>query len=169
VTLHLVRHGRPVVDRDVPAREWVLDPASYDDVWALRERLPTRATWFTSPEPRAVETAQLLSDAATGIVDGLREHERGVGWVDDFPDAVRRAFERPDEAASPGWEPLSVCRARVVGAVGPILAAHAGEDVVLVGHGTVWAVLAAALTGTPPDPVRWAGPRMPDTICLDLP
>lgn len=169
MTLHLVRHGRPVMDRAVPAREWSLDPASYDAVWALRDRLPAHAAWYTSPEPKAVETAQLLTDAPTGIVDGLREHHRDGPWVDGFETAVRRAFERPDEPAEPGWEPLSTLRERVVGAVRPILAAHAGEDVVLVGHGTAWTVLAAALTGARPDLARWADLGMPAVISLDLP
>lgn len=178
--LHLVRHGRPVIDPATPSRTWSLDPASYDDVWALRERLPVAlhaAPWYTSPEPRAIETAQLLTDAQVGIVDGLREQHRGdpgdpatSGWVDDLAAAVRRAVERPDEPAVPGWEPLTSTRARVVGAVRPILAAHADEpDVVLVGHGTAWCLLAAELLGTAPDLERWARLALPDVVRLDLP
>jgi hypothetical protein len=34
VPLHLVRHGRPLVDPSRPARAWELDPSGYDDVWA---------------------------------------------------------------------------------------------------------------------------------------
>lgn len=43
----------------MPAAEWDLDPAAYD-VWALRAsgRLPARAAWLTSPEPKAAQTAQ---------------------------------------------------------------------------------------------------------------
>ena len=76
MTLHLVRHGRPLVVPGTPAAAWDLDPASYDDVWALRARLRARAAWFTSPEPKAVQTAQLLTDGEVGVVDDLREHER---------------------------------------------------------------------------------------------
>jgi broad specificity phosphatase PhoE len=170
--LHLVRHGRPAVEPDRPARTWSLDPASYDDVWALRDRLPTRATWYTSPEPKAVETAQLLTDGPVGIVDGLREHVRDGAWLGAdgaFEAAVRRAFAHPDEPATDGWEPLSACRRRVVDAVDPIRSAHAGEDVVLVGHGTAWTVLVASLTGAEPDLDRWAALAMPDLLVLDLP
>jgi broad specificity phosphatase PhoE len=167
--LHLVRHGRPLVDRAVPASSWSLDPASYDDVWALRDRLPPDAAWYSSPEPKAVETAQLLTDAPVGLVAGLREHERAAGWLDDFADVVRRAFARPDESAAPGWEPLAACRDRVGGAVRPILAAHGSDDVVLVGHGTAWTALVAALTGQPPDLERWAALALPDVICVDPP
>jgi broad specificity phosphatase PhoE len=164
VTLFLVRHGRPLVDRDRPAHEWPLDPAGYDDVWALRDRLPAAAAFYSSPEPKALQTAQLLTDGEVGVVDGLREHRRDAGWVDDYDDAVRRAFADPDSAAVDGWEPLAACRDRVVAAVTPLLAAHGAEDVVLVGHGTSWTALVASLTGSVPDLDRWATLRMPDLL-----
>ncbi|WP_134767404.1 histidine phosphatase family protein [Nocardioides sp. 1609] len=168
--LHLVRHGRPSVDLDRPAHEWVLDPAGYDDVWALRDRLPRRAAWYCSPEPRATETAQLLTDDGVGILDGLREHVRdSTVWIEDLEGAVRDAFARPEVPVRDGWEPLALCRDRVVAAVEPILAAHAAADVVLVGHGTAWTVLAAVLTGTEPDLDRWARLTLPDVLVLDLP
>jgi broad specificity phosphatase PhoE len=171
LTLFLVRHGRPVVDRSRPAHEWELDPAAYDDVWALRSsgRLPVHAAWFSSPEPRALATAELLTDGDVGVVDGLREQVRDNDeWVEDFDDAVRRAFAVPDAVAVPGWEPIAVCRDRVVRAVDGILAACGDSDVVLVGHGTAWTVLAAVLTRTEPDLERWRALAMPDVIALEL-
>ena len=167
--LHLVRHGLSLPVRGVPAAEWDLDPAGYDDVWALRSsgRLPTRAAWFTSPEPKAVQTAQLLTDADVGVLPDLREHERTGEWIADFPAAVRAAFARPDEPAVDGWEPLEVCRGRVAGAVRRVLEVHGSDDVVLVGHGTAWTVLVAELTGRPPDLDRWEALGMPDLITLD--
>jgi broad specificity phosphatase PhoE len=169
--LFLVRHGRPLVDRARPAREWELDPAGFDDIWTLRSsgRLPAHAAWFSSPEPKALATAELLTDGDVGVVDGLREHVRdSVEWVEDFDDAVRRAFAVPDAVAVPGWEPVVACRDRVVRAVDGILAASAGTDVVLVGHGTAWTLLAAALTRTEPDLERWRTLAMPDVITLEL-
>lgn len=169
MTLHLVRHGRPVPDWSRPAHTWSLDPAGYDDVWALRERLPRRAAWYSSPETKAVETAQLLTDDRVGELDGLREHVRdSTGRLDDFEATVRRAFAHPAEPAHPGWEPLAACRERVVAAVAPVLAAHAGEDVVLVGHGTAWTLLAAALSGASPDLERWAALAMPDVVRIEV-
>lgn len=166
--LHLVRHGRPLLVPGTPAADWDLDPAAYDDVWALRAsgRLPTRAAWFTSPEPKAVQTAQLLTDTDVGVLDALREHERTGEWLDDFAGAVRRAFDAPDAAAVPGWEPLDACRERVVPAVRRVIDVHDGEDVVLVGHGTAWTLVVADLTGRPPDLDRWARLAMPDVITV---
>jgi broad specificity phosphatase PhoE len=166
VTLHLVRHGRPLIDPLRPAAEWELDPTGFDDVWALRERLPSRAAWFCSPEPKAQQTAQLLTEGDVGIIDELREHERGPGLLDDFHDRVRAAFAEPALPAAPGWEPLATLRARLVPAVRRILDVHGDDDVVLVGHGTAWTVLVADLTGDEPDLVRWSSLGMPDVITV---
>ncbi len=167
--LHLVRHGRPLVDRSVPAAQWDLDPAGYDAVWALREsgRLPKHATWFCSPEPKAIATAQLLTDRDVGVLDDLREHVReSTAWIEDFAGAVRRAFAQPDLPAADGWETITACRARVLPAVETILDVHRGEDVVLVGHGTALTLVVAELSGRPPDPDAWAALRMPDLIVV---
>jgi len=169
MTLHLVRHARPLFTPGVPAAEWDLDPAAYDDVWALRAsgRLPTRAAWLTSPEPKAVQTAQLLTDGDVGVLPDLREHQRTGEWLEDFTGAVRRAFDHPDRPAVAGWEPLDDCRRRVTAAVRAVLEVHADTDVVLVGHGTAWTLVAADLTGRPPDLERWASLAMPDVIRVD--
>ncbi|MBL0747367.1 histidine phosphatase family protein [Nocardioides sp. G10] len=152
----------------MPAAEWDLDPAAYDDVWALRSsgRLPARAAWLASPEPKALQTAGLLTDGEVGVVDDLREHQRSGEWVDDFPAAVRRAFAEPDVPAAVGWEPLTACRDRVTRAVRRILEVHGDDDVVLTGHGTAWTLVVADLTGEPPDLDRWAALAMPDVISL---
>jgi len=165
--LHLVRHGRPVAEPGLLPSAWELDPVGFDDIWALREsrRLPEAARWFCSPEPKAVATAQLLTEGPVGIVEGLAEQVRDTGdWLADFEAVVRRAFADPDRSAYPGWEPLAVTRDRVVTTVRLLLADHPGEDLVLIGHGTAWTVLAAALSGQEPDLDRWAVLGMPDVI-----
>ncbi len=164
--LFLVRHGRPLVEPGVPPHAWQLDPAGLADVDALRTSggLPPHATWFSSPETKARQTASRLTDRTVTVVDHLAEHRRGVHWFGSaasFAAAVRCAFDRPDERAVPEWEPLSLTRARVVAAVRALTAEHPG-DLVLVGHGTAWTVLVAALTGRPPDLVAWERLAMPD-------
>lgn len=168
MTLHLVRHGRPLIEPQRPAAEWDLDPVGFDDIWALREsdRLPRRPSWFCSPEPKAQQTAQLLTDGEVGIIDDLREHQRAAGMLDDFRERVRAAFAEPDQSAAPGWEPLSALGARLVPAVRRILDVHGDDDVVLVGHGTAWTLLVAELTGQEPDLVRWDSLGMPDVIVV---
>ncbi len=172
MNLYLVRHGRPLIDQSLPAADWELDPAGFDDVWALREsgRLPSGAAWFSSPEPKSIQTAQLLTEGEVGIVEGLREHVRAsTVWIDDFAGAVRRAFEDPGAPAYDGWEPLATCGDRVVTTVRGLLADYADTDLVLVGHGTAWTVLVAELSGTAPDLDRWASLAMPDLWVVDSP
>ncbi len=165
MTLFLVRHGQPGVVPDRPAHEWELAPAGYDDVWALRDRLPPGAVWYSSPEPKALQTAQLLTDADVGVVDGLREMVRdSTDWIEPFEAMVRRAFEEPHLPACPGWESATACRDRVVPAVRHILEVHQDGDVVLVGHGTAWTLVVSALTGEPPDLEAWQRLAMPDVI-----
>jgi broad specificity phosphatase PhoE len=167
--LVLVRHGRSAVDTATPPHTWDLDPAGLPDVDALRARLPDPAAWYTSPEPKAVGTARRLRGADVPVVPALAEHRREVRWFDDpaaFRDAVRRAFDRPDERSVPEWEPLADLEARLVPAVREILKRHPDEDVVLVGHGTAWTLLRAALSGETPDLDAWAALRMPDAWTL---
>ena len=170
MALYLVRHARPILDLAVPASTWVLDPEHEHLVADLAGRAPwpTDAVWFTSPEPKAMRTALLLAGREVPVVEDLREHDRrGTGWVPDFTDAVREAFANPCSEARPGWEPMSRTRSRVVAAVRQILAEHPGRDVVLVGHGTAWTLLAAVLTGTEPDLERWRILAMPDVMTVE--
>ena len=159
--------------RGLPPERWGLDPAGFPDIEALRRSLRVRddAVWFSSPEEKALDTARRLTDGPVTVADDLSEHRRGARWFDspeEFRAAVRRAFERPDESAVPEWEPLSRTADRVVGAVRRLLDAH-DSDLVLVGHGTAWTVLAAAFSGGPPDLDAWERLAMPDVWVLDTP
>lgn len=170
VALYLVRHGRPNVDPAVPASTWVLDPEHEHLVADLAGRAPwpDDAVWFTSPEPKAARTAFLLAGREVPIVQDLREHDRtDTTWVPDFADAVGEAFARPYSEVRQGWEPIIRTRSRVVTAARKLLAEHPGRDVVLVGHGTAWTLLAAVLAGTEPDLERWRVLAMPDVITVE--
>jgi len=172
--VHLVRHGAPAVDRARPPHEWRLDPAGLPAITELAAsgRIPERARWFSSPEPKALGTAMQITDTTVTVVSDLREHQRdSTQWYDDleeFRALVRRAFDVPDDSAHPGWEPLIVTRDRVVPAVRRILAEHPREEIVLVGHGTAWTLVAAELTDRPPDLDAWAALRMPDVWAFEV-
>lgn len=170
MALYLVRHGRPIIDPSVMSSAWVLDPRHEHDVAELAARAPwpVDAVWFSSPEPKAVRTARLLAGRDVPVVRDLREHERrAVGLVPDFAGAVGEAFANPNAEVRRGWEPIARTRSRMVAATDRILEEHPGRDVVLVGHGTAWILLAAALTGTEPDLERWRVLTMPDVITVD--
>ena len=172
MALHLVRHGPPAIDPAIPADEWRLSAEAPDAVAALRSAavLPEDAAWFVSPEPKAIQTADLLGPPSYEVVDDLREQERSGNWVEDFDTAVIRALRDPDLPAVLGWEPAAATQERVVAAVRAItvramLRGH--DDVVLVGHGTAWTLLVAALTDAAPDVEAWQTMRLPDHCVLD--
>lgn len=143
MTLFLVCHGRPREQPGVPAGRWELDPTGFDDVWALRDRLPQGAAWFTAPAPAAVASAQLLTDAEVGILEDLREQGPA--------------------------EPVATWGSRVSRAVSTVLGVHHDQDVVLVGHASAWVLVAAERGSVVPDPDRWASLAVPDVIELAHP
>lgn len=169
MTLYLVRHGRPLIDPEVPAAQWSLDPAHHDDVLRLRRsgRLPDGALWFSSTEPKAVQTARLLTDTTVPALPDLCEVRRPGRWVDDFEAAVLRGFADPDTAPLPGWESCRAATSRLTRCLNDLRTAEPGRDLVLVGHGTAWILLAATVSGTEPDVRRWQRLAMPDLIVVD--
>ena len=117
------------------------------------------ATADTLTLPRVDVAAEARPRRVAAVTTAPAGHE-GEG----FP--VRRAFAAPDVPAHEGWEPLAATRDRVVAVVHGLLDAHPGEDLVLVGHGTAWTLVAAELTGGPPDLERWSRLGMPDVISI---
>ena len=68
--------------------------------------------------------------------------------------------------ARPGWETATATTDRVLAAVRRIHDSCPDDDLVLVGHGTAWTLLVAALTRGAPDLGAWARLRMPDHCTL---
>ena len=135
----------------------------------LHSRLPRGATWATSPEPKALGTARLLTDEPVTVVADLREVVRPASWYDAtrFEALVRRSVSEPDVGADAGWEPAASAQARVVAAVRGLLSPEI-EQLVLVGHGMAWTLLVAALIDGAPDLGAWAAMRMPDVAVLEV-
>lgn len=168
--LHLIRHGRPVIEPESPAREWELDATGFQDIRALREASPPsalEARWFSSDEPKAMDPARLLTRMSVEMVPGLREASRGTYLPDHsyFVDAVNWGLRHPTSAALPGWEPLEQTRRRVAGTVATITSQASG-DVVLIGHATAWTLLVADLLREPLPPSVPAM-IMPDLLIVD--
>ena len=172
MALHLVRHGPAQAEPGVVASAWRLRADAPEAIAALRAAgvLPDSAAWFVSPEPKAIQTADLLGPESYEVVDDLREQERSAAWLDDFDKRVVAGLREPELPAVLGWEPAAATRQRVVDAVRAItvrsmLRGH--DDVVLVGHGTAWTLLVAALTDAEPDIHAWRAMASPDHCALD--
>jgi broad specificity phosphatase PhoE len=172
VLLHLVRHAPSRQEPARPAEEWGLTEEAAAAAAQLRSSgvIPERATWYSSAEPKAALTAELLTTGAVTVDPRLGEQKRAAVWFDDereYTACVERAFAEPDRPATQGWEPLNSTRDRVTAAMREIVSRTEGP-VVAVGHGTAWTLLVAELTGSAPDLAAWQAMSMPDHCLVDL-
>jgi len=173
VTLHLVRHGAPAVDAAKLPGDWDLATSPSADVLMLRASgilPPSPSTlWASSAERKALQTAQLLTSSDILIVENLHETRRT--WQPDpnaFQNMIKIGFSNPFVSAAPGWEPFASATQRLRRATIRIVErAHSG-DVVLVGHGTSWTLLASALTATTPTFDMWQDMTQPDHCAIDI-
>jgi broad specificity phosphatase PhoE len=165
--LLLVRHSAPEVDPALPAEEWRLSEEGRARCAPFAARLaaydPRRL--LSSPEPKARETAELVGAALgleVSLSDGLRETaRRTVPWLkrEEFERGVRGLFERPDEIVF-GEESATAALARFTTAVDGLT-----EPAVVVSHGTVISLYAAARAGRDPYEL-WRGLGLPDLVVV---
>jgi broad specificity phosphatase PhoE len=163
----LVRHSVPQVDPALPAEEWRLSEEGRARCAPLAARLaayePRRL--LSSTEPKARETAELIGaelGLAVTLSDGLRETaRRTVPWLerDAFERGVRELFERPNEIAF-GEESAAAALARFTAAVNGLT-----EPAIVVTHGTVISLYAAARMGRDPYEL-WRRLELPDLLVV---
>ena len=167
--LILVRHGRPKIDPDMPPTTWPLCPEGRDAVERLAGRLaafaPTRLV--ASPEPKALETAQVLAGKLGLDVEvdaGLHEHKRqhlSFGTEQEFRQRIAAVFAKPTEPVG-GYETAHEAAERLAAA----LAKHQGAPLVAVTHGTVLSVYLGEKLGCDAHDL-WRSLHMPDAFVLD--
>lgn len=123
-----------------------------------RCRLPPGAVWLTTPLSRSRLSAQALApDQPILCVPDLTEQDFGRWqgrthaevWETERETAAR-FWDDPAGTPPPGGESFAALCGRVAAAVARETAAHAGRDIVMIGHaGPIRAAMALAL-GLPP-------------------
>ena len=162
--LLLVRHSVPTVDRGRAAEEWRLSEEGRRRCGPLGERLAAYEPQLllSSPEPKARETAELVAPPLgleVQVDERLRETaRRTVGWLEreKLQHGIAQLFARPDEVVY-GEESANDALARFAAAVDGL------EDAVVVSHGTVISLYAAARTGRDAYEL-WRGLELPDVL-----
>jgi probable phosphoglycerate mutase len=171
----LVKHAVPILDPSRPAREWRLG----EEGEAQSRRLADRLRAFTplrlvaSPEPKALETGQVVSrelDLPLTSVDGLEEFDRPV-----LPILSKAEYERVNAAIFADFDRrvLGVESAR--GALGRFSAALHGQlertderTLVVITHGTVISLFACAHNEL--DPLGlWKRLSCPSIVVMEVP
>jgi broad specificity phosphatase PhoE len=154
---YFLTHAEVVVDPARPIESWGLS-----DVGRARAAGAVDVAWHpgvrrivSSAEQKAVETAAVLGTAtgmAPAIDAGLGEIDRSAtGYLPpgEFEGVVDRFFGSPAESVR-GWERAVDARERIVAAVRRVTASgDHGDDVTIVSHGAVGALLLADLRGEP--------------------
>jgi broad specificity phosphatase PhoE len=172
--LILVKHSVPEIEEGRHASAWPLSKEGQFRAHQLAlelERYVPEAI-FSSPEPKALETAEILArhfELELETVPGLREHDRSkVPYLphEAFQDSLRTFFQYPDERVF-GRETADEAHARFYRAVHSILNEHNHKTVLVVSHGTVISLFVARLTGGS-DVELWSKLGLPSFVALDL-
>jgi broad specificity phosphatase PhoE len=157
VQIFFVTHAEVAVDPSVPVPEWGLSTAGRNRLTHLVAQPWVRRLTgvVSSTERKAVETAEVLADAAgvrLATDEQLGENDRSAtGYLPpaEFEAVADEFFARPHDSVR-GWERAVDAQRRIVTAVGRV-AADATGDVAVVSHGGVGALLLCSLLGVPVD------------------
>lgn len=152
--LILVKHASPEKVPHAPSSEWPLSEAGRASCATLAMRLGRLGidAIVTSTEPKASQTAHLVGEALGVPVSSapdLHEHDRSnvpLMRTGEFISAMSQFF-RERRARVLGRESAEQAERRFLAAVDAVVAAHPGETVAIVTHGTVIALYAAARLG----------------------
>ena len=173
--LVLVRHSKPEISPDRPASSWRLGDAGRRRSELLASRLLglNPSTLWSSEEPKAVETAELVArtlGVPVRTADGLEEHHRdGVHYFpqrERFEEAVERLFHRPDRLVF-GTETGEQALRRFTAAIDRVIEAERTDSIVVT-HGTVMALYLARVADLEPASL-WRRLDTPSFVVLTLP
>ena len=159
-----------------------LDEVGHAQAHALAQRLADEpiAGIYTSPLQRAVQTAQPTAEQVgqpviphPGLLDMNLGEWQGLTHTEAarrYPEVYRRWLEAPHTVTLPGGENLATVLDRGKAAVTELIARHAGETMLLVGHQVVNKVLVCWLLGLdndgPPGRHYWRVTQ--DNACLNI-
>jgi 2,3-bisphosphoglycerate-dependent phosphoglycerate mutase len=149
-----VRHAQVEIDLARPASSWRLSVEGRASADELARRLAPLPRVVSSPEPKAVATAEPIA-RRSGVEVELDERLREVGREANLPDAdTHRAAVRSylGGARVDGWEAAPAARSRFAAALDEI------DDAAVVTHATVLALFLGY------DFDGWAAIGLPDVI-----
>lgn len=172
--LILIKHARPQIDPNRPSEEWQLGDEGRRGATSLVDKLRPYEfdRLFSSAEPKALQTAQILSremDRPVEQFPDLHEHDRrDVPHMDsrEFISLIALFFKEPNRLVL-GNETANEAAARFEAAVDRLLEKTTG-DVAIVSHGTVISLFAQRRAHQEPFAL-WRRMGLPSFIVLETP
>ncbi len=146
----LIKHAKPLVQENVPSHDWELSEEGRNAAKRLADELKEfdPSVIFSSEEPKASQTAQILRDVLgkpMKIEPGLAEHDRGnvpMMASREFISLMALFFKQNTRLVL-GRETAAQATRRIVTTVDELLLAHPEGNIAMVTHGTVLALLLA--------------------------
>lgn len=169
--IYLIRHGQTVWNREGRVQGWLDSPLTAKgiaDAWTLSRYLAEQDfdRWYTSPLPRAVETATILRGTRTVKLhrdDRLKEicldHWQGMNpdvLKSQYPEQMRAYRQTPEDFAMEGAETLYDLMARTQSFLEELPAV---DKIIVISHGVTIRALKNVLMGTPVKNF-WQGPSV---------
>jgi len=167
--LIMVRHSAPTVDETAPPPTWRLSAAGRQAALALAESLVpfAPAAAVASPEPKALETAQIIAGRFGLEVTpdlGLAEHHRPAlpfGSRETFEARMASVFAQPAQPFF-GGESADAARHRFAAA----LERHPMRPLLVASHGTVLSLYLSRRLALDPFAL-WKSLALPEAFVLD--
>ena len=171
----LVKHSMPEIEPDKPASDWKLSEVGrrHSELLASKLKEYSPDVIWSSREPKAIETAEIVADefgVPVKIADGLEEHHREnvpfLSSKEEFEGAIERFFLCPDRLVL-GRETANQARDRFAAAIDEVIDAGQADSIVVT-HGTVVTLYLASVAG-----VRrmdfWRRLGLPSYVVLTMP
>jgi len=171
INLLLVRHSQSKIETNLSANNWKLSDEGRLRCQGLASKIleyrPT--TIFSSPEPKALETARLIANSQPiTVLNDLREHERyTVPFTStaNFRMSVNRLFFKPDELVF-GNETADQAYERFSRAIDKVIQRKSEFSNVLITHGTVISLFVSGRIGLDPFDF-WQKLEMPSLVVMN--
>lgn len=172
--LILVRHAQVVVDPTLAVERWKLSPEGEIAALALLQHpaLSLVDVVVSSPEPKALATAGLLSAEALPVTEpDLRELDRSrLGWLPDenaYSAVVREILDHPGRSVR-GCGRAEDAQRRIVHAIDRIVERYPHQTVAVVSHGIVLTLYVSWLLGLEtPSLTLWRSIGFPNVSVVD--
>lgn len=148
----LVKHALPEMDGNVPAKEWQLGEKGIKQAQKfarfVQDNLDVDPIMYTSPEPKAVATAQVMAETLgldLKTEENLKEFDRPVLSIvseEEHADRNEMIFENPDQVIM-GTETANQALARFEEGIKAVLKDPLEDERLVICHGTVMSLFLA--------------------------
>ena len=149
--LILVRHAEVQIEKEIDPTLWKLSPEGRESIHQLSKANVWRDIQkiYTSPETKAIETAQILAahhrlDVET--IEDLREVDRSHGgFLPHYEEAAKEFFTKEGENIF-GWERAIDAEGRIVRGIERLVRANRESSIAVVSHGLVLTLYVTFIT-----------------------